>query len=53
MIYFAFCNLSFYGHKTSLSSGVFIVALSKSVDSCRVPHQVPASGLNKSKIFQW
>jgi len=30
------------GHKTSLSGGVFIVALSKSVHNCCVPHQAPA-----------
>ena len=43
MIFLAFCDLSFCGRKTSLSGRVFIVALSKSVHNCCVPHQAPAS----------
>ena len=43
MIFLAFCHLSFCGRKTSLSGRVFIVALSKSVNNCCVPHQAPAS----------
>jgi len=43
MIFLAFCNLSFCGCKTSLSGRVFIVALSKSVHDCCVPHQAPVS----------
>ena len=43
MIFLAFCDLSFCGCKTSLSGRVFIVALSKSVHNCCVPHQVLAS----------
>jgi len=44
MIFLAFCGLSFCGCKTSLSGGVFIiVALSKSVHNCCVPHQAQAS----------
>jgi len=38
MIFLAFCDLSFCGRKTSLSGGVFIVALSKSVHDCCVPY---------------
>jgi len=34
MIFLAFCGLSFCGCRTSLSGGVFIVALSKSVHNC-------------------
>ena len=39
----AFCGLSFCGRKTSLSGRVFIVALSKSVHNCCVPHPAQAS----------
>ena len=38
-----FCDLSFCGRKTGLSGRVFIVALSKSVHNCCVPHQAQAS----------
>ena len=37
MIFLTFC-----GCKTSLSGGVFIVALRKNVDDCCIPHQAPA-----------
>jgi len=43
MIFLAFCGLSFLGCKTSLSGRVFVVALSKSVHNCCVPHQAQAS----------
>ena len=43
MIFLAFCGLSFCGRRTGLSGRVFIVALSKSVHSCCVPHQAQAS----------
>ena len=43
MIFLAFCGLSFCGLKISLSGRVFIVALSKSVHNCCVPHQAQAS----------
>ena len=43
MIFLAFCGLSFCGFKTSLSGRIFIVALSKSVHNCCVPHQAQAS----------
>ena len=43
MIFLAFCGLSFCGRRTGLSGRVFIVALSKSVHNCCVPHQAQAS----------
>jgi len=42
VIVLAFCGFSFCGCRTSLSGGVFIVALSKSVHNCCVPHQAEA-----------
>ena len=42
-IFLAFWGLSFCGRKTGLSGRVFIVALSKSVHNCCVPHQAQAS----------
>ena len=53
MIFLAFCDLSFCGRKTSLSGRVFIVAPSKSVHNCCVPHHGPKvrpSGLLPSLV---
>jgi len=42
VIFLAFCGPSFCGCRTSLSGGVFIVALSKCVHNCWVPHHAQA-----------